>query len=140
QPIALTPEPYTPPIILPINPSDEADQAGEPLPGGEPSPLPENLPDNGFIVTDPVVEEGWDGSDVGVELWNGWYSSGSFFVMTILDPASTNLLSPPSGTPAPGPLPAAAALVGWRWSRRLRRRCQQPFALQGSSRPIDPPH
>lgn len=139
QPIALTPEPYTPPIILPINPSDEADQAGEPLPGGEPSPLPENLPDNGFIVIDPIVEEGWVDWD-GVVLWNDtWYSSGSSFTVITPAPTIANIFSPPSGTPAPGPLPAAAALVGWRWSRRLRRRCQQPFALQGSSRPIDPP-
>ena len=29
----------------------------------------------------------------------------------------------PLATPAPAPLPTAAALIGWHWSRRLRRRC-----------------
>ena len=122
-PSSLVPEPYTPSTDdLPPDPTDQSSGIGA-------------------VVTDPPEEGGAEENPNGVEPSAGWFSSGSSSSSSSSFPGTTleAIYFPVSGTPVPGPLPAAAAVGGWRWSRRLRRRCQpatdRQTDRQGSSQP-----
>ena len=56
-------------------------------------------------------------------------------VLLVGTPGAPDPLPP---DPVPGPLPVASGLVGWRWSRELRRRCRFPHNSSSTSASTSP--
>jgi len=122
-PIALTPEPFTDPVI-------DSGLIVEPLPleiPPDPGAEPEVATDPSVI--DPSVMEDIPLTEIRPMPWERgadlpiYLSSGSSLSTPEAELPVVYTLGEPV-TAAPAPLPVAGALAAWQSARRLRRRCQ----------------
>ena len=103
--------------IIPLIP----DHPGSDMAGSDLTPPQDDVQRNELIAFNPGADDWAAESDAWI-----WFSSGSAATMVDL-PISTAIFAQTADVP--GPLPAAAAVAGWRWSRRLRDRCGRRAAL-----------